>query len=179
MEDEERPIEQPSVQIVMSQSERDLCDRFVKNYLMDYDSKAAAVRVGYPKSIAQQFADRFMGQSYVLQQIAKQDLTPDAKDPEDVMKQRIMQGLLREANYKGPGSSQSARVAALARLASIYGMDAPKVSKTELTGADGQPLNSGGFFVVPGLMSSEAWEEQAAKQQAALVDSSHNAPIVH
>jgi hypothetical protein len=86
------------------------------------------------------------------------------------MKQFIITSLLKEAAYKGPGCSQAARVTALAKLASLHGMDVPV--KTELTAN----LTGAGTFVIPGLLTPEQWEEQAAAQQDALVGSTNVAP---
>jgi hypothetical protein len=163
----EDKIEEPDLTHTLSPSERSLRDRFVKEYLVDYNSTAAACRVGYRKSIAAEFGVRFMQEPYTLQQIRLAECEPLDSSPE-AAKQRVMTGLIREANYRGPGSSQAARIAALSKLASIYGMDAPTRSQQEITGPDGQPLK-GGYFVVPGIMTVEDWEKQALEQQSKLV----------
>lgn len=160
-------IEEPDLTANMTPRERNLRDQFVKEYLTDYDKVAAAIRIGYHRSYAAEYAVKFMEEPYVLQQIKLAETTSEDESPE-AMKKRILVGLIREANYRGMGCSQSARVAALAKLAAIYGMDAPTRSQQELTGANGQPLN--GVFVIPGIMTTEQWEEQAAAQQSALVN---------
>lgn len=153
----------------LTHREKALRDHFVNEYLVDYDAKSAAIRVGYGSSYAHEMSVRLMQCPYVLQQISVKESTNEEESTE-VMRKRVIQGLIREANYKGPGCSPSARVAALAKLAEIQGLYAPTRSKTELTGPDGQPLG-GGVFVVPGICSVEDWEKMAAAQQAALVDS--------
>lgn len=153
----------------LTHREKALRDHFVNEYLVDYDQKSAAIRVGYGSSYANEMAVRLMQCPYVLQQIALKESTTEEEDAK-AMKRRIITGLIREANYKGPGCSPSARVAALSKLAAIQGMDAPTRSKVEMTGADGQPLG-GGMFVVPGIMTVEDWEKAAEAQQRALVDS--------
>lgn len=160
-------IEEPDYTVQLGSAARALRDRFVTEYLTDYDQYAAALRVGYRADIATEYGKKLMTCPYVLQQIRLRQMTAE-DNPED-MKKVIMAGLVREANYRGAGASQSARVAALSKLASIHGMDAPIRSKTELTGPDGQPLSGGGIFVVPGIMTTEAWEAAAEKQQADLV----------
>lgn len=147
--------------------EKSLRDQFVKEYLIDYDAKAATIRVGYQQSIASEYCVRLMNCPYVLQQIKKlEEETPE--ESAEAMRKRVINGLIREANYRGPGCSPGARVAALAKLAAIQGMDAPTRSKTEISGPDGTPLG-GGVFVVPGIISVEDWEKAAEAQQAALV----------
>ena len=109
-----------------------------------------------------------MEEPYVLQQIKLAETSGGQDQTNEMMKKRIIIGLVREANYRGPGCSQSARVAALAKLASIHGMDAVNRTQTQFLGADGQPVD-GGVFVVPGIMTTEDWEKAAEAQQAALV----------
>lgn len=154
----------------LTHRERDLRDHFVNEYLVDYDQKSAAIRIGYGQSYAYEMSVRLMQCPYVLQQIKLKETTGE-EESDEAMRKRVISGLIREANYKGPGCSASARVAALAKLAAIQGMDAPTRSKTEITGPDGQPLG-GGMFVVPGIISVEEWEKAAAAQQAALVNQS-------
>lgn len=167
------PIDEPEEAPELTFREKALRDKFVAEYLTDYNQVAAAIRIGYPKSYAKEYAARFMEESYVLKKIREQESTSDEVTA-DVMKKRIMAGLVREANYNGPGSSQAARVAALSKLAQMHGMDAP--SRTEITGADGAPLGEGAF-VVPGVISMEDWEKAAEAQQAALVQP--DSPSVH
>ena len=162
---EDLEITEPEEERVYSYREKALRDFFVKEYLGDYDDVAAAVRIGYPRSVAKEFAKRFMNEPYVLRQIQKLEGGSIANDDPDAERKRIIAGLKREANYRGPGSSQSARVAALSKLATLYEMD-PKDKKPE---ENENPLE--GAFVVPGVMSPEQWAEAAKTQQEALVDS--------
>lgn len=164
-------ITEPDLTLTLTSSERSLRDRFVEEYLTDYDAYQACIRVGYTKMLAKKFCAIFMQEPYTLQRIRLRE-TGGAEVEEDsaeARKRRVMMGLIREANYRGPGCSQAARVAALSKLAAIEGMDAPKKSIHEMTGPDGQPISQGGFFVVPGIMTTEDWEKRAAEQQAALV----------
>ena len=152
----------------LAPSEMALRDRFVKEYLKDYDAFKAAIRLGYTNGFARTFSAQFMNEPYVLNQIQKVEIGADEDFDEEIQKKKIVTSLWREANLFGMGSSQSARVAALAKLSAFYGMDAPSRSQQELTGKDGQPLGSG-VFVVPGLVTAEEWAKQAEVQQAALV----------
>ena len=164
-------ITQPK-QVELTYAERILRDQFVDAYMIDYDAYAAAVRIGYGPIYAKDYSARFMEEAYTLNRIALKEKAFNAKGtPEEIetskdeMKQKIMAGLVRESNYRGPGCSQAARVAALAKLASMYGMDAPSRSQTEVTVTPGA-----GTFVVPGLMTPEQWEAAAAAQQDKLVN---------
>jgi hypothetical protein len=152
----------------LTKAEMELRDRFVVEYLMDYDAYKAAIRIGYAPAYAKDFCQRFMTEPYVLSKI--RDAEGGTTDDLDVdsQKKMIVAALWREAKNMGAGSSQAARVAALSKLSAFYGMDAPKTSKTELTGPDGLPLGSG-VFVVPGMVTAEEWAAQAEKQQEELV----------
>lgn len=164
-------IIEPEEERSYSYREKALRDFFVNEYLVDYDPVAAAVRVGYGKSFAKEYAARFMNEPYVLREIQRREGVADnSADDEESEKKRIIAGLKREANYRGPGSSQSARVAALSRLATLHGMDPQNKPK------EPDVLPGEGTFVVPGIMTPEQWEAEAAKQQEALVNGT-TAPV--
>lgn len=156
------------VQIPLTTSEMALRDKFVKEYLKDYDAYAACIRIGYAAAFAKEFCVRFMQETYVLNKIKQVEIAPPEEDlDETVQRRKVYASLWREANTFGLGSSQSARVAALAKLSAFLGMDAPTRSQQELTGKDGQPLGAG-VLVIPGVMTAEQWAEQAEAQQAEL-----------
>lgn len=159
---------QSSFAPTLTKAEMELRDRFVIEYLADYDAYKAAIRIGYAPAYAKDFSQRFMTEPYVLSKIRDAEGgNIDDTDPE-VQKKMVLAGLWREARNFGAGSSQAARVAALSKISAFFGMDAPKQTKTELTGADGQPLGNG-VFVVPGMVTAEEWAAQAAAQQEELV----------
>lgn len=162
------PIQDPDEeQRSYTPREIQLRDRFAKEYLLDYDPIGAAVRVGYNRGIAKEYAQRFMEEPYVERKIKQLESAPETEEEESVVRKRIIAGLNREANYFGPGSSAASRVAALGKLAQLKGMEPVKQTKTELTGPEGSPL--AGTFVLPGIMDPEQWEKAAAQQQADLV----------
>ena len=152
----------------LSSAEMALRDRFVVEYLVDYDPFKAAIRLGYSPAFARSFSIQFMNEPYVLNKIKESEIGPEVEFDEVEQKKKIVNTLWREANFYGMGSSQSARVAALAKLSAFYGMDAPSRSTQELTGKDGEPLGQG-VFVIPGLVSAEDWAKQAEEQQANLI----------
>jgi hypothetical protein len=115
-----------------SPAELELRRRFVTEYLVDYNSYAAALRVGFSAAFAVDYAKRFMEEPYVRQLIRDRELGPDGDYAEETNKRRIMAALFKEANYHGPGSSHSARVSALAKLTALYGMEAPSKSETKV-----------------------------------------------
>lgn len=165
---EPEQVQEASNERTYTYREKALRDLFVKEYLVDYNAIGAAMRVGYNRSIAKEYAVRLMDEPYVAREIAKHEgATGDDVEDEAVQRKRILAGLRREANYTGPGSSQAARVAALGKLAQLYSMEPATRTKTELTGAEGQPL--AGAFVIPGVLTPEQWEAAALAQQEALV----------
>jgi hypothetical protein len=140
----------------LSEGEKQLRDRFVNEYMVDFDQKAAAIRVGFLPSFAEQYASVFMQESYVQQKIAEKqkESATDEKVESEETKRRIRAALLRESNYRGPGSSHAARVGALGKLTQIYGMEAPIKTLQELT-------HKGGVMMVPAIASIEDWEKAA------------------
>lgn len=162
-------IEEPDLSSTLGFREKALRDKFVNEYLVDYDAFQACIRIGYSAGYAKEYCVMLMQDSYVLQQIRNKETIPETEATPEERKKRIISMLNREANYRGPGCSASARVAAIAKLAAIEGLDAPHRSSMELTGPDGQPLSPlAGAFVVPGLMTPEQWEAAAMAQQDAL-----------
>jgi hypothetical protein len=172
-------ITNPSV-CNLSYAEMVLRDQFVETYLTDYDAFAACVRIGYGPAYAKDYCVRFMQESYTLQRISQRERerNPASATDEELaitqaeMKQQIMTGLVREANYRGPGASQAARVAALAKLASLYGMDQPVKTQVEVS------THADGTIVIPGMMTPEQWEKAAAEQQDKLVNGTITPPKV-
>lgn len=164
------PIQDPEDGEERSYSDREikLRNNFVKEYLKDYDPVGAAQRVGYARSIAREYAIRFMDEPYVARMIKQLEEAPIEEVDTETMKKRIMAGLYKEANNFGLGATHAGRVAAWAKLAQLQGMEPASRVKNEITGADGAAL--GGMFVLPGLMTPEDWEKAAATQQQDLVD---------
>lgn len=147
----------------LSPKEKELRDKFVSEYLIDFDQTAAAIRIGFSASFAQTYAERFMTEPYVRKQIAimQNAMAEDEKIEADMDRRRIRAALMREAHYRGPGSSHAARVSALAKLASIRDMDAPTKIKTDLN-------LRGGVMMVPAIASIEEWEKAAQASQTDL-----------
>ena len=147
--------------------EKELRDLFVKEFLFDHDPTAACIRCGFLEAYAQQYAIQFMGESYVRKQIAEQSKngTPIGEDKvqDEQTKQTVLSSLFREANYRGAGSSHGSRVAALAKLATILGMDAPSKMEQTIT-------HKGGVMAVPGIANMDEWEKQATANQSKLMN---------
>lgn len=145
--------------------DKDLRDTFVAEYLVDYDENAAAIRCGFASSFALDYAKKFMNEPYVQKKLKAEQLSgPITKDDEvqeeKLHKRKILTALLREAH--NPMISGAARVAALSRLAVIYGMDQPAKG-------DGNQLHRGGVMIIPAIADINDWQAAAVASQTQLV----------
>lgn len=149
----------------LTTDEKALRMRFVHEYLKDHDYLGAAIRVGFMPQYAQEYATKFAEDPFVQLQIDTEmtkELTKEEEaEHQRVMKRRVDALLLKQAGYTGAGASHGARVSALAKLASIYGMDAP--TKVEQT-----VQHRGGVMMVPGIANMDEWEAQAMLSQEKL-----------
>lgn len=116
----------------LTESEKQIRNAFVREYLEDYDHIAAAIRIGFMKSFAEDYAHKFMAEPYVQNRIKELELDAGIETDADRTKRQILAGLKREANYRGEGSSHGARVTALTNLAKLYGMEPATKTQTEL-----------------------------------------------
>ncbi|HWV45502.1 MAG TPA: terminase small subunit [Nitrospira sp.] len=148
----------------LTASERVLRDKFIVEYLKDYDAFGASLRAGFMSTMAIEYAKRFLEEPYVQSEIARLEraAAEDPKAEEEQRKRFILASLTREANYRGPGSSHAARVAALAKLGNFLDMDGVQKTKNE-------HLHRGGVMAVPGIASLEDWEKAAKDSQTQLV----------
>ena len=120
----------------LTSTEKALRDRFVKEYMKDYDPLGAATRVGYSSSYAGQFAGQFMQEPYTRSAIAKAEEALGGGSDTVKHRKRVVAMLYREANARGPGTSHGARVAALGRISTMLGLDEPaKIEVTEKVSA--------------------------------------------
>lgn len=116
-----------------SDAERDLRVRFVTEYLVDYNAYAACLRVGFHSQFATDYAKKFMDESFVRKLIKEREFAAEAEGESATNKRRITAALFKEANYHGIGSSHAARVSALAKLTTLFDMDAPTKSESKVT----------------------------------------------
>jgi len=143
-------------------------------------AKAMELRTAYHtfEAIGRQLGvSRAMAHRYVLQgqeELVKRTVKSAAVHREHEAERLSRLGLIANALLQRALGKQDEKgaLAAVAELRKIsesyrklYGLDAPV--KTEITGADGQPL--GGVLLVPGPVPLEQWTEEVAKQQAALM----------
>ncbi|MFW0778542.1 MAG: hypothetical protein ACN2B6_12575 [Rickettsiales bacterium] len=164
-------------EISLSPADKKLRDDFVREYIRDYNSYAACVRLGFIDELALETAKQLIEDPYVKRMLVNveenrssninkggdKDLTVLPEDfvphDEDMDKQRIISALFREAFYKGPGASHASRVSALGKLADIY-----KLAKEQ--GPEESANQS--VMVVPPVGDVNSWEDQAEAQQTEL-----------
>lgn len=122
----------------LTKAERELRNRFVEQYLTDYDEVSACIRLGYQSQFAESYAKKFMLESYTLNRIAEREQEIGLTTDGERHRKRVVSGLYREANSRF--NTGSARVAALTQIAKITGIEAPaKVEqKVDLTATSPQ-----------------------------------------
>lgn len=143
--------------------EKELRIRFVDEFMYDRNSYAAAMRVGFGAAFANDFSKKFMQESFVRKLIREREEQLISNDPGqlDIKRKMIEQCLLQEANYRGPGSSHSARVTALTNLAKLYGMEIKETAPEDENSV-------GGVMVVGAITDPDTWGASALEQQSKL-----------
>lgn len=134
---------------------------FAKEYVIDFDHRAAAIRMGVDDEDgeAQRIGRRMLNDPETLQAI--QAYMARFEDDRVVTRSKVLAGLLREACYHGLGASHSARVAAWGKLAKVLGMELPPEDPNTAK-------TTGGVMIVPMAGGIEEWERAAIGQQRQL-----------
>ena len=130
-------------------------DRFIRQYVIDFNGTKAAIRAGMPARSAPKAASEMLREPYVQKELHKYILTVE----ENVLVSRntVIAGLVREANDHSLGASHAARVNALGKLAEILGM---KIDRARL-----DVTVNNGVMVVPLAESLNDWEQRAIETQ--------------
>lgn len=131
---------------------------FVREYLYDFHMYNAACRTGIPDHKAAQWATAIMLEPWVKNRI--KEVIEELDEKIIVSRNRVLMGLLEEAQRFDISASHSARVGAWDKIASVLGM---KLEKTEMTHAF-----KGGVMIVPASGTVDEWSTQATKTQADL-----------
>jgi hypothetical protein len=104
-------------------------ERFIAQYIIDFDPLQAALRMGYGSQAASAVGAQFMEDAYVLNRIEYEKDRLGISTEEELHRRRVVAGLYRIANDKK--ASHSAQVSAFSQLAKIIGLEAPvKVDNT-------------------------------------------------
>lgn len=147
-----------------TEQEKALFDTFCHEYLVDGDHAAAASRCGFQAGFAAEYGKRFLERSYVQKRLRMLRETPADEKQEREYTTRAVRNVLRDI-MTNPYQRATARVAAAAKLASIYGMDAPIKKQLDIT-------QRGGVMEVPAIPNLEDWEAQARASQGGLIEAS-------
>ena len=152
----------------MSDSTRARADRFILQYLRDFNATQAFIRMSVEegRDYEEISYDYAMNKGYEMTRwpyVAQrlQEARDEAAEENILTAKDILWGVKKEMNYHGIGSSHGARVSALSLGAKIKGMEAPK--KVEASMA-----MRGGVMIVPETADLTTWEERAAAAQATL-----------
>ena len=99
--------------------------RFVQEFLVDGNATQSACRAGYSKANADKIGSELLGKTRIAEAIARaQD---ERAKRTGITADRVVAGLLREAEYFGDGASASARVSAWTALGKHLGMFVERV----------------------------------------------------
>jgi hypothetical protein len=149
--------------VVFSPAEIALRNRFVREYVVDYDDYKACLRIGFLKEAAQRWRHTFLNEPYVQRKIKEVELSKaNDSDSQKLEDTAIVMTTLREAAQNGPFNT---RVSAATTMAKILGMDKTPVDEDEF---------KGGILLIPTIADTTEWELVAEEQQAKLVKESLN-----
>lgn len=123
----------------LTEHERETRERFVKEYVTDYDPLGAAIRIGYQEAYARSFSAQFMNEPYVRQLIAAHEKEVGEETEAEKHKRIIVASLYRIVNSRN--APASAQVAALGKLTSIFNLDAPVKTISEVTVKEGPDVS--------------------------------------
>jgi len=102
--------------------------RFIDEYLIDFNATQAAIRAGYSSDTAKQQGSRML--TNVDVRAAIDDAIRERSSRALVSQDAVLLGLLDEARHTGDGSSHSARVSAWAHIGKHLGMFIDRVHAT-------------------------------------------------
>lgn len=131
-------------------------DRFITEYLYDFNATHAYIRAGGTAKRASKAAYDIRHEAYVAQSI--QQAIDNMKVGNMVNQQRALSWMVREANHFGMDASHGARVSAIKTLMQHTGLS---LGEREAAAAA-----RGGVMVVPATDNVDDWEARAASAQA-------------
>jgi phage terminase small subunit len=156
-EEQEVILSAPPPEPPLTASEIQLREDFVREYLVDYNYTNAALRIGFHGGVARLYGKEFANDPYVQRRISEAT-SVQYDEPEavkELQKQRVLNSLMKEANYNGPGASHAARVSALSKLAQIHGMESPTKTEAKITHDGKQDISVSHTFDFKNLDAEE------------------------
>ena len=134
-------------------------ETYAKHLVMNGNKSLSALAAGVEADTVDVFLENADSHPEVIRVLAEEEcLIPNFDDPSSV-RGAILSKLWKEANYKGAGGNQTARITALKHIGEITGIEAPK--KVDLN------TGQGGLMLVP-VMGNDEWETTAAIAQEKL-----------
>lgn len=141
----------------VSEKTKALRKLFVTEFAKDFNGAAALLRLGMEYTNPGTVANQWLREPYTQYILDK--FLDECKEDALINRNKIVAGLVREANAYGLDSSAAARVSAFRSLAKILGLE---ITKTEID------VKGAGVMLVPLGGSPDDWEKNAEKAQAAL-----------
>lgn len=138
----------------------DIYLKYAQRYLLIGNTRQAALDVGVPADSVNEFIQNTTKHPEVLRILAEAELEMPNFDDADSVKKYILKQLMKEANFRGVGAQQSARITALKAIAELTGIEPAK--KIDVNA--GLP---GGMIMVP-VMDAAQWESSAEAMQEEL-----------
>lgn len=131
----------------LTKAEKATRQRFVEQYLVDFDPVNACIRLGFQQLFADKYAKQFMVEPYTMKLLADKTAELGLSSDEEQHRKRVIGGLYRIALNRF--ASASAQVAAYAQIAKITGIEAPvktqevlpKIGKTDLSKLSNEDLD--------------------------------------
>lgn len=137
-------------------------DRFISEYIRDFNGPEAYIRAGGPATSAVKMACEYLREPYVTKRVW--EVIEAMDEAELISRKRVLALFIREANYYGIGASHGARVSAIGHIAKVLGMEQENLN------IKGDIRFKGGVMVVPVAPGTDAWEQMAATAQKQLTE---------
>lgn len=150
----------------ISLKKKEFLDRFVYEYLHDFNSSMAWIRAGGSSGHATTGGPDSLRTAYVQTQL--RIITEQLDAEKLVTNGEVLMGLKREANHYGDDGSSASRVRAWGMLAKIKGLDQPKAPVDE-----SEKGPKGGVMEIPAYTDVQ-WAEVATASQAQLKNDVRN-----
>jgi hypothetical protein len=106
----------------LTEREMILRDRFVSEYLKDFDAYKACLRLGFQATYAVHWSGQLFDDGYVQRKIAYMTSIPENDPQQEVIDKALVQTTLRRVMQRG---SDSARVAAVREFNAMKGWSKP------------------------------------------------------
>jgi hypothetical protein len=100
----------PDLSQKLSEKEIALREKFISEYMVDFDAFQACLRMGFMPSFAVEWSKRLFQDPYVQRGIAKLMRSDPSRDPkeQEAQDRALVENTLREGMQRGPYSSRNA-----------------------------------------------------------------------